>query len=249
MNKQEMLRIVQSQLAVDLNCAVGDLNGEKDKIIFTEAAENPGRRPYPRGERHFEMLSMGRAIIVSASPDILDIVKPLLEGKGRDEAFSMPFIYGHALYYLPDLDNLKPITAPEGFSYELAEQADIPELYRLEGFEHSIGNDINHPRPDILAVTAKKNGDIAGMAGSCADCARMWQVGMDVLPEYRGRGLAAYLVNRLTLEILSRGYVPYYGTSQSNIASQRTAHRAGYYPAWVCSYKGNFEGYELLPTN
>ena len=94
-----MLNIVQSQLATDLNCAPDDLNGEKDSFVFTETQDNPDRRPFPRSEQHFEMLSMGNSIVVSASPDILAIVKPLLDGKSRDEAFSMPFIYGHSLYY------------------------------------------------------------------------------------------------------------------------------------------------------
>jgi len=71
---------------------------------------------------------------------------------------------------------------------------------------------------EFLVALAKANGCIVGMAGVSNDCAKMWQVGMDVLPEYRNRGLAAYLVNRLTLEILNRGYIPYYGTSHSNIA-------------------------------
>jgi len=101
----------------------------------------------------------------------------------------------------------------------------------------------------MLAITAKKDGHIIGMAGTSADCAKMWQVGMDVLPEYRNYGLAAYLVNRLTLEILERGYIPYYGTGTSNIASQRVAHRVGYYPAWVCVYKGKFDGLEISPTS
>lgn len=146
MTTHAMLRIVRSQLAIDLNCTIDDLNGEKDSFIFTEVKDNPGRRPFPRSEQHYEMLSMGQSIVVSASPKILEIVKPLLDGKGRDEAFS------------------------------------------------------------------------------------------------------AYLVNRLTLEILKRGYVPYYGTASSNIASQRVAHRSGYFPAWVCAYKGKFEGLECLPT-
>jgi len=248
MTKERLLRIVQSQLAIDLNCTIDDLNGEKDSIIFTEAQENPGRRPFPRGGQHFEMLSMGKAIIVSASPDILAIVKPALSGKDRDEAFSMPFVYGHGLCYLPDLDIIKPLSAPADYSYELVERDDIPALCHLEGFEHAIGNNGDHPRPDGLAIIAKADGKIVGMAGSYIDCASMWQVGMDVLPEYRSHGLAAYLVNRLTLEILHRGFIPYYCVAVANIPSQRTAHRAGYYPAWVCSYKGNFEGYDLQPT-
>jgi len=243
-----MLRIVQSQLATDLNCSPADLNGEKDSFVFTEARDNPGRRPFPRDERHFEMLSMGLSIVVSASPGILDVVKPLLDGKSRDEAFSMPFVYGQGLHYLPDLVLLKPIAPPDGFTYEFIERNDIPVLYRFDGFRNAIQYDANHPRPDVLAALAKMDGHIVGMAGASADCAEMWQIGMDVLPEYRNRGLAAYLVNRLTVDILIRGYVPYYGTASSNIASQRVAHRAGYRPVWVCAYKGNFDGLELSPT-
>lgn len=37
MTQQEMLFIVQSQLAIDLNCTIDDLNGEKDSIVFVEA--------------------------------------------------------------------------------------------------------------------------------------------------------------------------------------------------------------------
>jgi len=240
----EMLCIVQSQLATDLNCTPDDLNGVKDSIIFTQTRDNPGRRPFPRSEQHFEMLSMGRTIVVSASSDILAIVKPLLHGKNRDEAFSMPFVYGHSLYYLPDLAQLKPLVSPDEFEYERVEQQDIPALYPYDGFHNAIQYSANQPRPDILVTLARKDGSIVGMAGASNDCAMMWQVGMDVLPEYRNYGLAAYLVNWLTLEILSRGYVPYYGTASSNIASQRVAHRAGYFPAWVCAYRGKFDRLE-----
>lgn len=249
MTKHEMLHIVESQLATDLNCTPDDLNGEKDSFVFTEARNNPGRRPFPRGEQHFDMLSMGKSIVVSATPDILAIAKPEFCGKSRDEAFSMPFVYGHSLHYLPDLDNIKPIAPPEGFTFEMVEQKDIPALYQFEGFDHAMFYDVNHPRPDALVFIAKKAGHIIGMAGASNDCKRMWQVGMDVLPEFRGFGLGSYLVNHLTIEIQGRGYVPYYGTSSANIASQRVAHRAGYYPAWINVYQGIFDGYELLPAN
>jgi len=161
----------------------------------------------------------------------------------------MPFVYGHALLYLPDLDNIKALVPLAGFTYEFVERDDISALCQHEAFEHSIGNCGGHPRPDVLVLLARHGEEIAGMAGCCEDCATMWQIGMDVLPAHRGRGLAAYLVNALALEILRRGKVPYYCTSPANIPSQRTAHRAGFYPAWVASYKGLFEGYELQPTS
>jgi hypothetical protein len=34
-----MLYIAQTQLAIDLNCMSGDLNGEKDSFVFTIADE------------------------------------------------------------------------------------------------------------------------------------------------------------------------------------------------------------------
>jgi len=115
-------------------------------------------------------------------------------------------------------------------------------LYAFEGFRNAIQYDADHPRPDVLVVLAKQDGHIVGMAGASADSDMMRQIGMDILPEYRHHGLAAYLVNRLTLETLNRGYVPYYGTASSNMASQRVAYRAGYEPAWMCAYEGRFNG-------
>ncbi|MCL2479535.1 MAG: GNAT family N-acetyltransferase [Treponema sp.] len=249
MTQSQITQIVQSQLAIDLNCTPLDLNGEKDSFVFIAAKENPGRRPFPRSSQHFEMLSMGRSIVVSASADILDIVRPMLNGKNRDDAFFMPFVYGHSLYYLPDLNNIMPLAQPPGFSYELVKRGDIPALYQYAGFSNAVQYDVNHPRPDVLVTLAKKDGCIAGMAGASEDCAKMWQIGMDVLPDYRGHGLAAYLVNWLALEILKLGFVPYYGTASSNIPSQRVAHRAGFYPAWICAYRGRFDGYSLSPTS
>jgi len=248
MTQKDILQIVQKQLAIDLNCSPNDLMNTKDNFIFTEVKNNPGRRPFPRGERHFEMATMGRATVISATPDILEVVKPMLEDKNRDEGFSMPFVYGHTLAYVPDLKVIKSITPSEGFEFQMVEQEKIPALYTHKGFNNAIGYEINRPRPDVLVWLAKKDGVIVGMTGASADCAKMWQVGIDVLPEYRSRNLAAYLVTQLTFEILNRGYVPYYCTGVSNIASQRVAHRSGYTPVWACAYKGKFDGVETAPT-
>lgn len=250
MNSNEMLDIVRKQLAIDLNCTVSDLCGEKDRFIFVEYKENEGRRPFPRGRQHFDMLTMGQSIVVSATPDILDIVKPQLVDKDREFAFSMPFVHGNALYYLPDEKNFKFSEAPKGFEYELAEQEDIFTFYEMDGFHNAIQYDMNHSRPDYLAVIARnKRGEIAGIAGASNDCEKMRQIGVDVISEYRGQGLAEYLVSCLTIEILNRGLVPYYCTAPSNVASQRVAHRVGYFPAWMCIYKGVFPGYDVAPTS
>lgn len=61
----------------------------------------------------------------------------------------------------------------------------------------------------------------------------MWQIGIDVLPEYRRQGIASALTSRLALEILSRGKVPFYCAAWSNIRSVRNAIKSGFRPAWA----------------
>ncbi len=248
MNNAEMLGIVKKQLSVDLNCAVDDLNGEKDTFIFCEAKDNPGRRPFPRGENHFEMLSMGKSIVVSAAPMLLKYVKLQLEGASRDDAFSKPFIYGHSVYFLPDMKRAKSLGTPDGLQYEMVEKGDLLKLYETKGFSNAIQYDPDHPRPDVLAVLAKKEGKTVSMAGASADCLSMWQIGIDTLPEYRGLGLGAYLVYQLSEKIIEQGIVPYYGTASSNIASQKVAYRAGFMPVWMCVYNTCFEPLVMCST-
>jgi len=193
------------------------------------------------------MVTMGGAVVVSATPDILPYLREQLDGKTRYDAFNAPFVYGAGLYFLPD--NPQPLPMPDGFEFTLLERKDIPALYALEGFRYAIQYDINHPRPDVIAMTAKKNGAVIGMSGASADCGMMWQIGIDVLPEYRGLGIAAALTNRLAIEISERGKIPYYGVALCNVASLRTACRAGLKPAWTSAYRGRFDDTLTAPTS
>ncbi|MDR2570877.1 MAG: GNAT family N-acetyltransferase, partial [Oscillospiraceae bacterium] len=228
-------------------CTASDF--DRDGFIFNEANENPGRRPFPRGQRHFEMLTMGNAVIISATPDILPYVREQLEGKNRDEAFNMSFVYGVGICYLPD--NPQAIPMPDRFKFELIERNDILKLYDIckhDDFPYVFSYDIDHPRPDVLASTAIINGDIVGIAGSSRDCEMMWQIGINVLPDFRKHGIAKFLTNMLAIEILNRGKIPYYTTAPGNIASQRVAISAGFKPAWTCVYRGRFDGELTLPA-
>ncbi len=245
MTNSDMFSIVKNQLAIDLNCTVDDLDGEKDSFIFVEAKDNPGRRPFLRGEQFFEMLTMGKAIIVSATPARLKYVKEQLAGKSRDEAYAMPFIADYTMNYLPDLERINFIPAPKSFTYETIEKTDIPKLHELTNianFKNAIQQNQNHPIQHNLVMLAKKGDTIVAMASSFVLSPKMWSLGIDVLPEYRSKGLAVYLVNTLTMGILNRNIVPVYATSACNIASQKVGYRAGYMPAWMSDNKLRFEG-------
>ena len=61
----------------------------------------------------------------------------------------------------------------------------------------------------------------------------MWQIGVDVLPEYRRLGIASALTSRLAVEAVHREKVPFYCCAWSNIKSAKNAIRSGFRPAWV----------------
>ena len=88
-------------------------------------------------------------------------------------------------------------------------------------------------RADVLGVGAYDGDNLIGLAGCSADCESMYQIGVDVLPEYRRMGIASALTSRLALEVLALGKVPFYCAAWSNIKSVRNALRCGFRPAWV----------------
>ena len=61
----------------------------------------------------------------------------------------------------------------------------------------------------------------------------MYQIGVNVLPEYRQQGVASAITSRLALEILALDKVPFYCAAWCNIKSVRNAIKCGFRPAWV----------------
>ena len=119
---------------------------------------------------------------------------------------------------------------PEGFEYKVLEQKDFAELY-LPEWSNAICKE--RKELDVLGVGAYEKGKLVGLAACSADCDDMWQIGIDVLPEYRRNGIASAITTRLAAEIMKKGKVPFYCTAWSNIRSVRNAYKCGFIPAWV----------------
>ncbi len=237
--KEDLLAIVRNQLARDMNCRPEDFCAEG--ILFCPAALREGRRMFKRQTPFLEIATMGRGVVVSADADILSAVRSVLQNRTREDIFAAPFVWGHSLYYLPDTKTIRKLPCPAGFTLHFKTGGEIHALYTQPGFENAIQYDENVLRPDVVALCAMQAEKIVAVAGASADCKTMWQIGIDVLPAFRDRGLASCLVNNLTPWILERGVLPYYGTASSNIPSQIVAYRSGYLPAWMCTYKNVFD--------
>ena len=86
---------------------------------------------------------------------------------------------------------------------------------------------------NALDVAGYIDNKIIGVAGASNDYESMWQVGIDVVPEHRSKGVGTILISLLTAEILKKGIVPFYRAVWSHILSKNTAINSGYQCAWV----------------
>lgn len=122
------------------------------------------------------------------------------------------------------------------------EQEEILHFKENNRFASAISFWSRHP--DMLAVAQVKDGysgetkcfdqsHMAGMAGVSQDGEYLWQIGINVDKEYAGQGIGHRLVRALKEEILKRGKVPFYGTSESHTISQTVGLKAGFVPAWT----------------
>ena len=239
MNNKDILRIAMEQSAVDMNCSAEDFT--RPENVIAVSAKNSGARIYLELPFICDMVTYGSNITASAGEEYIPAVKEYLAHAEIMHCFETPSIYRlnelmkpygaavcfQAEYWLPDLDILKPLDC----KYEIRElhPEDFPPLYRAEW-----SNALCEKRKfaDVLAAGAYDGGKLIGLAGCSADCEKMWQIGVDVLPEYRRNGIASALTSRLALMVLERGKVPFYCCAWCNIKSARNAVRSGFRPAW-----------------
>lgn len=228
------------QSAVDANCHAGDFLLEENVIVPSVA--NPGARKYLTLPFDCNLISYGNNIVASANEKYHDLVSAYINRFPTEHCFETPNLHVlndamqkeglrvcfMAEYFLPDLDDLRALACP--YELRILHPCDFKELYREE-WENALCE--KRKELDVLGVGAYDGTKLIGLSGCSADCGTMWQIGIDVLPEYRRRYVAAALTSRLALETLKRGKVPFYCAAWSNIRSVRNAIRSGFRPAWV----------------
>ena len=129
------------------------------------------------------------------------------------------------------------------------ELLDAEQIERFRGdkrYSNALGFSVT--RPDVLVLAAypveedtpdapaagesPALADPIAMVGLSDDSPIMRQIGIDVLPAFRGAGIASALVRDAARLTLAEGYLPFYGTSPSHMLSQRVAMNAGLVPTW-----------------
>ncbi len=240
LTNQDILRIAMEQSAYDMNCRPEDFR--KAENVVTGSKPHPLARKYLQLPLSCDLVSYGSNVVAQTSVELAPLVQAYIDRYPVEHCFETPNIhvlddslrpYGQKIcfmaeYFLPDVTALKA----QACEYELRvlHQEDFEGLY-LPQWSNALCEKRKHL--DVLGVGAYDGEKLVGLAGCSADCETMYQIGVDVLPEYRRKGIAAAVTSRLALEILALDKVPFYCAAWCNIKSVRNAIRCGFRPAWV----------------
>lgn len=236
----DIIKTAMRQSALDMNCREEDFLKEENVVVRWEIGTQA--RAYYKEPIACNLVSYGNNVVASVKDAYREIVREYLDKfefyhcfetpnmhwlEGRMNAYGQQICF-MAEYFLPNTERLKRL--PCDYKIRVLTQEDFADLYLAQW-----GNALCEKRKelDILGVGAYEKDQLIGLAGCSADCADMWQIGIDVLPAYRGKGIAASLTSNLAVEVLERGKVPFYCCAWSNIRSAKNAIKSGFSPAWV----------------
>ena len=240
MNNKALLQIAMQQSAIDLNCQPDDFRSTQNKVVLS--SENAEARKDLDLPFFCHLVSYGINVVASVDASIADIVDSYINKFKVGHCFETPNLYvlndefeKHGMqvcfmaeYFLPDLDELTLL--PCDYDLKVLEPDDLTALY-LPEWTNALCEDRKYL--DVLAVGAYDHDKLIGLAGCSADCETMWQIGVDVLHDYRQQGIATALTSALALEIIELEKVPFYCCAWSNLRSVRNAIKSGFKPAWV----------------
>jgi len=234
--------ISMKQSAIDFNCEVNDFLSEKNKVVISRL--NDGRkRNITLDDLFCHFISYGNSCVASVDEKVKDFIEDFIyKYKGfrcfeqfcilNEEFSKYNKRMGKGECFLPDVTKLKLVNLD--FDVKIYVDDEVCQFYNDKSYTNALGYEFDDGRRDVIAVAGyNKAGKIMGLAGASNDSDTMWQVGIDVLPEFRNRGIATILVSIITDEILKKGIIPFYTTSWSNIASKNVAISSGYKSAWV----------------
>lgn len=240
MTNRDILAAAMRQSAADLGCAPEDF--EKTEPVVVPSGMFPQARKYLQQPYAAYFVSYGSNIVASADARLTETVQAYLRNYPLIHSFEPPHLhvlhealkpFGYGVgttseYWLPDVNSLHPL--PCDYETRILTHADFAALYLPEW-----SNALCEKRAelDVLGVGAYDGGKLIGLAGCSADCDSMWQIGIDVLPRYRRKGIAAALTSRLAVEILKRDKIPFYCCAWCNLPSARNAVKSGFRPAWT----------------
>lgn len=222
--------IAMRQSARDIGCEPGDFMKSENTVVV--ASPRPDAKVYLQKPQDFFLVKYGRCEVVAVNEKIFE---PMTEYFAKNEYLNIADLsdFGLKVKYMTMHYLLtEHVTAlPCRYETRVLYPADFESLYIPPWTENALCE--KRSERDMLAVGAYDVNKLIGLAGASCDCEDMWQIGIDVLPEYRFQGVASVLTSRLSVEIKQLGKVPFYSHSFGNVPSMKNAFKSGFKPAWI----------------
>ncbi len=217
---------------------------KKKEQVLTESALLEGRRKYSREPYFFHMVTTGGNAVITADKVLHPFLKQwmlreqghwLFERKNlrplEEELNCHGYELGDTFHMFLPVKSVEPKGNAEVKWFVGKEE--IQQFYGDKRFPNAILSEYDPDRPDRIVVCSYENGEITAMAGCSEDAPGWMQIGIDVLPEHRSKGLGTYLVTLLKRRIEEEGNIPFYGTGIANYHSWNIAINSGFCPSWI----------------
>lgn len=249
MTKDQIMNIFYSQMALDYSCSNEQIR-DYSNYIKTDLHSAGSRKFKPQGHIA-KIVSLNGKFVLCVDESIKISAEKLINLSGEWMSLSQSLEQLNVItrplgyvamdehhYYLPlGVNGLSEDTIAQmkqQYKITLYEKDELEQFRGDSRFTAALS--FCEDAPDMLAITAEKEGEILGMSGASADSESMWQIGINVCKNARGQNIGPFLTILLKDEIMRRGKLPFYGTAESHIQSQRVALKSGFIPTWWEAY-------------
>ena len=247
MDKNKIYTKYKKIIASEFNCDIKDF--DKNENIITDLV-NIKMRNFINEKSSFKIISLGNNAVISTTKELVPWFTEFSKDKIGHNLFNYDNLkiidnklkennidINNAYYIFLPIDDKKDISID--YKIKWYEKEEITPLYEIGGFPNAICNEYNENRPDVLILTALDKNEIIAMAGCTVEGENLWQIGIDVKEDYKGKGIGTYLVRAMKEEVIKRGHIPIYSTSVGNMYSWNTGIKCGFYPISIEIFSKN----------
>ncbi len=248
---RESIDRMKKQIALD--CNLTEAVKLNDNMYLAPSVQLAGSRMMHGLDPFLRVIVFMGTAYVMADEEVLPRVEAIIKDYPAEWLFNFSRLrsidrllneYGREIadthiYFLPDSDASK-MAIPEDFIWY--DESGIARMKDHNQFTAALC--YSPTQPDVIAVAAPVPGRITseesrynqqnlkGMAGASLDGCYTKQIGINVLPDYRGEGLAVKLVTVLKQRLIEQGDLPFYGTNESHAISRSVGVKSGFLPAF-----------------
>ena len=243
MNSKKMM---YEQLAADLCCTIVDLKNDKNIFICDKKLEGARTCKWDAISK-LKLICINNKIVArSEDSKVIDWLKENytdFKGEWLSEYYSLRKLdeglkqFGICIgdfhpFFIPEEKKFEPnYNVLKSFELKWYNEQEILQFKGDQRFKEALVFD--EIAPDMIAITAEDNGQIIAMVAANTESKTIWQIGINVMPDYKGHGIGTAMVTLLKNKIMEMNILPYYGTAMSHTNSQLVAIKSGFLPAWA----------------